>query len=159
MEYKDIIENILEVYNINAAEFSEKIDVQRSSISHILSGRNNPSLDFLLKVKEKFPELRWEYLMLKKLPMYEFEDKIVKSEKKKKIDELPSLFPDISDEDTEKEKIEDFKEAKSEEKEISEQPKISIIEESGKIIKNKNQITKVIWFYADGTFESFEPKN
>ena len=159
MEYKDIIENILEVYNINAAEFSEKIDVQRSSISHILSGRNNPSLDFLLKVKEKFPELRWEYLMLKKLPMYEFEDKIVKSEKKKKIDELPSLFPDISDENTEKEKIEDFKEAKSEEKEISEQPKISIIEESGKIIKNKNQITKVIWFYADGTFESFEPKN
>ena len=159
MEYKDIIENILEVYNINAAEFSEKIDVQRSSISHILSGRNNPSLDFLLKVKEKFPELRWEYLMLKKLPMYEFEDKIVKSEKKKKIDELPSLFPDISDEDTEKEKIEDFKEAKSEEKEISEQPKISIIEESEKIVKNKNQITKVIWFYADGTFESFEPKN
>lgn len=159
MEYKDIIENILEVYNINAAEFSEKIDVQRSSISHILSGRNNPSLDFLLKVKEKFPELRWEYLMLKKLPMYEFEDKIVKFEKKKKTDELPSLFPDISDENTEKEKIEDFKEAKSEEKEISEQPKISIIEESEKIVKNKNQITKVIWFYADGTFESFEPKN
>ena len=162
MEYKDIIENILEVYNINAAEFSEKIDVQRSSISHILSGRNNPSLDFLLRVKEKFPELRWEYLMLKKLPMYEFEDKIVKSEKKKKADELPSLFPDISDEDIEKEEIDDFKEVKSEEKETSqgqESENSIIIEETEKRLKNKNQITKVIWFYDDGTFESFEPKN
>ncbi|MBV7441320.1 helix-turn-helix domain-containing protein [Weeksellaceae bacterium TAE3-ERU29] len=168
MEYKDIIENILEVYNINAAEFSEKIDVQRSSISHILSGRNNPSLDFLLKVKEKFPELRWEYLMLKKLPMYEYENKIVESEKKQKIDELPSLFPDIDEEEPEKEKLEHSdelknevkKEKKEEKKENLEKSENSIIiEETEKRLKNKNQITKVIWFYADGTFESFEPKS
>lgn len=92
--------------------------------------------------------------------MYEFEDKIVKSEKKKKIDEIPSLFPDISDEDTEKEKSEDSEELKIEEREISQESENSIIiEETEKRRKNKNQITKVIWFYDDGTFESFEPKN
>jgi transcriptional regulator with XRE-family HTH domain len=46
---------------LNAAEFADRIGVQRSSISHILSGRNKPSIDFLEKIKTAFPEadLNW----------------------------------------------------------------------------------------------------
>lgn len=48
---------ILEYYSLNASSFAYKIGVQRSSLSHILSGRNKPSLDFILKILDVFPEV------------------------------------------------------------------------------------------------------
>jgi transcriptional regulator with XRE-family HTH domain len=45
------------------AEFAEAIDVQPSNISHIMSGRNKPSLDLVMKVLKRFPELRTEWLI------------------------------------------------------------------------------------------------
>ncbi|WP_396137578.1 helix-turn-helix domain-containing protein [Flavobacterium sp.] len=51
------LEIILDYYNLSASAFADKINVQRSSLSHLLSGRNKPSLDFIIKVIEVFPEL------------------------------------------------------------------------------------------------------
>ncbi|MGV4530042.1 helix-turn-helix transcriptional regulator [Ornithobacterium rhinotracheale] len=163
MDYKKVIENILEVYNLNAAEFAEKIDVQRSSISHILSGRNNPSLDFLLKVKEKFPELRWEYLMLKKLPMYEIENKVIMSKKMENNPILPSLFDDIPYRSVPEDEISPNTSVKNVEKqeEKRDTPTLPLKQESQEqnaiATKKEKQITRVICFYDDGSFESFEP--
>ncbi len=47
----------MDYYGESASSFAEKIGVQRSSISHILSSRNKPSLDFVLKVLSAFPEV------------------------------------------------------------------------------------------------------
>ncbi|MBG7630656.1 MAG: helix-turn-helix transcriptional regulator, partial [Bacteroidetes bacterium] len=46
-----------------AATLAEKIEVQRSSISHILSGRNKPSLDFVMKILKAFPEVELYWLL------------------------------------------------------------------------------------------------
>lgn len=54
---------LLNYYDISAALLAEKIDVQRSSISHILSGRNKPSLDFVLKILKAFPEVELYWLL------------------------------------------------------------------------------------------------
>jgi transcriptional regulator with XRE-family HTH domain len=51
------LEIILDYYSLNASSFADKIGVQRSSLSHLLSGRNKPSLDFILKILEVFPEV------------------------------------------------------------------------------------------------------
>jgi hypothetical protein len=51
------LEIILDYYNLSASAFADKINVQRSSLSHLLSGRNKPSLDFIIKVIEAFPEV------------------------------------------------------------------------------------------------------
>ncbi|RTY86330.1 helix-turn-helix transcriptional regulator [Flavobacterium sp. GT3R68] len=51
------LEVILDYYSLNASAFADKIGVQRSSLSHLLSGRNKPSLDFILKILEVFPEV------------------------------------------------------------------------------------------------------
>lgn len=51
------LEIILQKYELSAAGFAQKIDVGRASISHILSGRNKPSLDFILKIVAAFPEV------------------------------------------------------------------------------------------------------
>jgi transcriptional regulator with XRE-family HTH domain len=47
----------LDYYSLNASAFADKIGVQRSSLSHLLSGRNKPSLDFILKILEVFPDV------------------------------------------------------------------------------------------------------
>lgn len=51
------LEIILDYYSLNASSFADKIAVQRSSLSHLLSGRNKPSLDFILKIIAIFPEV------------------------------------------------------------------------------------------------------
>lgn len=57
------LELILDHYNLSASTFAEKINVQRSSLSHLLSGRNKPSLDFVLKIVEVFPEVDLYWLL------------------------------------------------------------------------------------------------
>jgi transcriptional regulator with XRE-family HTH domain len=59
LNYKEItkrIKNLIQTNELTASGFAEKIGVQRSSISHIISGRNKPSLEFLIKITEVFPE-------------------------------------------------------------------------------------------------------
>jgi len=60
------LEFLLEYYSMNAASFADKIGVQRSSLSHLLSGRNKPSLDFILKIIEAFPEVDLYWIMIGK---------------------------------------------------------------------------------------------
>ena len=54
---------ILEFYSITATAFSEMLQVNRSTISHLLSGRNKPSLEFVLKVLKAFPEVELYWLL------------------------------------------------------------------------------------------------
>src|SRR5690606_37737111 len=54
---------ILEKSGLTPSEFADNIGVQRSAISHITSGRNKPSLEFLVKIKKEFPEIDAEWLV------------------------------------------------------------------------------------------------
>jgi transcriptional regulator with XRE-family HTH domain len=62
-EFTKRLQKVIDFYGESASSFAEKIGVQRSSISHILSGRNKPSLDFVLKVLSAFPEVELYWLM------------------------------------------------------------------------------------------------
>ena len=66
----DRINLLLKAKNITARQFAEEIGIQPSGISHILSGRNNPSLDFVLKVMKRWPEINISWLMFGKGEMY-----------------------------------------------------------------------------------------
>lgn len=54
---------ILQTKNISAKQFAEEIGIQPSGMSHILSGRNNPSLDFIKRVITKYPEISMDWLV------------------------------------------------------------------------------------------------
>ncbi len=54
---------IMENHQLSAAAFAERIGVQRSSVSHILSKRNKPSLDFVLKIVNTFDEITLDWLL------------------------------------------------------------------------------------------------
>lgn len=63
MELTSRIIEILKKSGLTPSEFADKIGVQRSAISHITSGRNNPSLEFLIKIKNAFPEIDTDWLI------------------------------------------------------------------------------------------------
>jgi len=63
---EEFIERLTQILNhtgMNAAAFADKIGIQRSSISHLLSGRNKPSLDFILKILDTYPEFDLYWLL------------------------------------------------------------------------------------------------
>jgi transcriptional regulator with XRE-family HTH domain len=60
---KNRIKEFMTLKRINAAELADKIGVQRSNISHILSGRNLPSIPFVEKLMSAYPELNLEWLL------------------------------------------------------------------------------------------------
>lgn len=64
MNIVDRIKTVIDENELSAAAFADKIGVQRSSISHILSGRNKPSLDFILKILHAFPAVESNWLLL-----------------------------------------------------------------------------------------------
>ena len=69
LNYDEIIIRIKKLISeneLNAASFAEKIGVQRSGISHILSGRNKPSLEFLSKIQTTFDEVEFDWLLMGK---------------------------------------------------------------------------------------------
>ncbi len=66
----DRINLILRAKNITARQFAEEIGIQPSGMSHILGGRNNPSLDFVTKVIRRYPEIDANWLLLGRGEMY-----------------------------------------------------------------------------------------
>ena len=69
MEMKDRIAHIIRAKNLTAAEFALRLGIQPSNISHLLSGRNNPSLDFVKKLKETFPEYNLDWIIFGRGPV------------------------------------------------------------------------------------------
>ena len=63
MNLNERISKIIDYSKLSASEFADEIEVQRSNISHIASGRNKPSLEFLIKIKNRFPEFQWDWLI------------------------------------------------------------------------------------------------
>ncbi len=57
------IQYILEHYNLTAGQFAEKLGIQKSSVSHLLSGRNKPSFQFLSKLVKAFPEINLNWFI------------------------------------------------------------------------------------------------
>jgi len=62
-EFSKRLQKIIDYYSESASSFAETIGVQRSSISHILSGRNKPSLEFVLKILSSYPEVELYWLL------------------------------------------------------------------------------------------------
>ena len=110
LNYKEItkrIENLIKSNNLTASGFAEKIGVQRSSISHIISGRNKPSLEFLIKITEVFPETSLSELVygtISNLPSHSIDENSLNSLNDSKTDnsQLEMKLDDSQTQKTEK---------------------------------------------------------
>jgi plasmid maintenance system antidote protein VapI len=122
----------MENNHLNATAFAEKIDVQRSSVSHILSKRNKPSLEFILKINEHFEEADLEWLLLGE---------------KQDQEKHPTLL---------NEKVE-----VSEIDAIEHKTKYEITQGMPQKNENSNtdEISQIIQLYKDGSFRTYFPKS
>lgn len=61
---KDRIQKIIENYNLTSNSFAQEIEVNRSTISHILTGRNKPSIEVIQKILKRFNSVSSDWLLL-----------------------------------------------------------------------------------------------
>lgn len=126
-DFTERLHKILKEYELSAAGFADRINVGRATISHILSGRNKPSLDFVMKIVNEFPQVDLYWLLNGKGSF-------------PKTEELP--FPTS------------HKPLIPQKKEIEQIPDLNT--EPQKQITSK-KIKRIIIFMEDGTFESYDP--
>lgn len=142
---KDRIMEFLTAENKSSAQLAAEIGVQPSGISHILSGRNNPSLDFIIKMLEKYKYLSTEWLLFGKGKMY-------------KDKQVLTLFDDpVTNEENTPARERDRSEFRMMNETIDDKGR-GINSETEKSFKTSG-IKKIIWFYDNNEFEEFTPLN
>ena len=98
----------MSVKNLTSSDFAANIQVQRSGISHILSGRNKPSLDFVMKVLEAFPDVDEAWLLFGRGEMFKGGSSAPQSEKVSNIISEAEEIPIGLSEEKEDDRAEGF---------------------------------------------------
>lgn len=145
------LQQVMDYYGMNAAAFADTLEIQRSGISHLLSERNKPSLDFILKLIEKFPEvdMYWitqgkgvfppkeqkETIVPKKMQQVDLFSDIPEIEMEVPVKPLPQPTPVVQ---------------KAEPITIDKEKEVQPLPSSTKKIK------RIIFFYEDNQFEVFD---
>lgn len=135
---KDRLLKLITGMGLTAARFADEIGVQRSGISHILSGRNQPSYDFLLKILARYPEISTDWLILGKGEM-------IRSRETPSRPVQTDLFDGNRASPSVKEPIQSG---------ISE----TLEPEDIHGVTNVNNPERVVFFYPDGTYTSYFPR-
>ena len=124
-ELSERIQIIIDLKEIQPSKFADEIGVQRSSMSHIIAGRNKPSLDFLQKVVQRYPEININWLL----------SGIGEPFLKEKNEKSENISTDI-------EVSTEFEKKKTKE-----------------IPNKEKEIERIVVFYSDKTFETFNQFN
>jgi len=157
---KEQILKIMEAEGLTPAKFADEIGVQRSSISHIISGRNKPSYDFIMKIVERFRGINTDWLLTGKGSM-------IKSSGSDQ-NEQKVLFDSSKKEDLIKKQDEEKVTIENQKKAITQAgSSIETIQEkyrTGKQTTNQLEFTDVnnekyvLVFFEDGTYKKFTPR-
>lgn len=141
------LQKLLDSERLSPARFAEILGVQRSAISHILTGRNNPSFDLISKIVLKFPALNSEWLITGKGNMYktvaqrslfDLENTANDGSPSKKTDAIKPPFCAVTNVTLQ---------GDSQDNTIDTSVKSSV--------EVKRSVKKIVVFYTDNTFEEF----
>ena len=116
--------------NLNSATFAEQIGVQRSSVSHVMSKRNKPSLDFILKIVNSFQEVTLDWLL--------FDNNLKPSPSAKSVGKFVKTKIDSN---------------------LKKSPNVLTNKQSPMEIKTNSDVVQIIQIYKDGSFLTFSPKS
>lgn len=125
---KDRLTLFLQFEHLSPARFADILGVQRSGISHILSGRNKPGFDLIEKMLNKFPDLNAEWLITGKGKMSKEADSLLPQEK-------PSIQHPLPD-----------------------AVNVKQLETTNKVSFDKHSISKIVILYNDKSFGEYHPE-
>ena len=126
MNERERIEKVKDTLGLTARQFAAEIHVQPGTISNMMAGRNNPSLEVMKRIMERYPTLNPEWLIAGKGEMW----RTVPGEQAELFDQLP---PDPKDKKT--------RTAQKEEPQVVAAP--------------PKQIARIVVYYTDNTYEEF----
>ena len=124
------IKQLINDVEMNSAQFASEIGIAASSLHHIVSGRNNPSLDVIQKILQRFPNINAEWLINGKGEAYKNKDIIQKN-----------LFDKNTNDEGLRES--NFTTKAKSNKQLS--------------LSEDKEIEKIIIFYKDKSFELYRP--
>ncbi len=149
---KERLRRFMSAEAMNSTQLANELNIQASGISHILSGRNKPSYDFVTKLLTKFPNLNPDWLILGKGPMH-------RDEIRKKVDVTAECIdtPIVSSPTIEQEPnlfdtpgaAHIFEDKPSFDVPTSSNEKVNIYD--------NGEIERIILFFADGSFKEYTP--
>ena len=156
---KDRIAHIMRAKNLKASDFAALLGIQPSAISHILSGRNQPSLDFIKKIKENFPEYNLDWIVFGTGPITTSEPHLFKPSESPVELQFDSTSPSEPEpvpsltgfESTPSEK--DSNPTKQDSLANTDSQQAAFLPFTA-----DSPIKSIVIFYKDGTFDSFNPR-
>lgn len=150
---KDRIEKVMEKEGLNATQFASEIGIKSPTLSHILNGRNNPSLDVMKRILDRYRTINSDWLILGVGPMYRgikqpqtlqlFDDEIEKYSE-------PTSYTEKKAENLGHEKKSKEEKTKQDHQDVP----ISTTTHSFQ----SRKVDKIIIYYDDNTFQEFEAK-
>ena len=160
MDEKERIEKIMLKEEMNSAVFASEIGIQGSTLSHILNGRNNPSLDVLKKILNRFRTVSSDWLILGIGSMYRTE----------KQSQTPTLFDSIDENISKSNTLDSNTDKKSIPASVFIQQKMEPPTQTTSstppeqlppayippIETNSKLVRKIIVYYTDNTFQEFQ---
>lgn len=161
MDEKDKIEIIMQELNLNSAQFAMEIGIQGSTLSHILNGRNKPSLDVLKKILNRFSKINPEWLILDSGDMFRQEknsqaptlfDSLDETISKSTPKTLNSIVKNNTIVESNQQQNVNYSESYTSEPNLNlpnNNPVAQVVEKT---------VKKVIVYYNDNTFQEFESK-
>ncbi len=145
---RDRILQIIKEEGVSSSEFAERIGIQRSSVSHVLSGRNKPSYDFIEKLLRAFPDINANWLISGKGEIY------------KAPGSHQNLFESQPSSDQQPATSDQQPATSDQQPEARHQPPASPAEASAKEGDRQPPpgIKKIMILRDDGTYEEFHPQ-
>ena len=171
----DRIKQIMEYYNLTPASLAEQIGINRSSLTHLFSGRNQPSLDLAKKILHCYPEIKTEWLIMGVGEMKrsaEEKELTIRIQNEKKQQEQESVEPDLfstpppsitsthGESHKQNEQGLDTQIFNSREVEQEEPVIITKPPQNEQVLSfpTDSTVNKIVFFYSDQSFEVFYPK-
>lgn len=144
------IQKVMDEKQLSVSAFADEIGVKRPTMTHTMSGRNNPSLDIVSKILERYQDINSEWLLFGKGGMY-----------KGNLAQQPGLFDELEQKDTKDRKGDVSDMVKGD---ALKSPAVSsvVIEDDKYSKKSKDthkRVARIMIFYSDNTFEIFLPED
>lgn len=152
---RERLEELMQLLNLNPTQFANAIGVQRATLQHILSGRNEPSLKIIMAIHNSFPDVELEWLLNGKgsaIPQLQ--------QNEQSGDDYPLLpsmeslfFKDDVHNSPENSNLRG-EEVQPKQRKRRNNKDVEPIQEAVSLYKDKS-IKEVVVFFADGTYQKF----
>lgn len=140
------LKQFLAAENISQSQFADAIKVVRASVSHVLSGRNNPSYEFIRAIMLSYPHLNMEWLLVGKGKMYKEApamSELLFTEDELPIDDIPTTSSEsqidlaLPDPDTS----------------VQTSTNINTLNETTQVAIKQRKVSKIIVMFDDGSYQ------